>query len=248
MDSRLIKSQASYFSDFNELTPSPSNWKRILEAFEDFEDFTPSTSKYFGPDSNGNMVDRPQLLDTNNGLSINFNPSRVDIHQEAKDPSSSNMLNKKDFTDLAVKIHTNLIKLKDINLSRISVVFDRFISTPEGKTIEDYQASIAPMIILPDGVIPFEWNSRAAYSDSLSFSDLGQQELNKIVNISRVSGHFQTGVTKREFDCLNLQTDINTKPINMEQRFNTNHVAEFFEHALDADQKLYDQISSTLTE
>ncbi|WP_421827059.1 hypothetical protein [Larkinella sp.] len=222
----IIKYQVSIFSSAIGIRYDATNisyFLRELESLhllpEPYQEMTP-----FGSETKLRMT-------SPSGLSIDFGSQRIDIEQNAKDQSGSNIGELRQFCENVIFMARVFSDKMGMLPSRLALVTMYYLEDlPSEKLSKLYVKSINPIKFFEEND-PVEWGTRTVARVNKTVNNI-PEIVNVLVEISRIPGFFKhPDGSVTSLDKMRLQIDTNTFHGNTTPRFNFDSIQSFCHEA-----------------
>ena len=173
-----------------------------------------------------------EFISRNSNISIQICNDRINIVKPFQINEQGNKVdyNENDFIKAVKDIQKKLLGYYDIKGSRISYVVnfckkdERQIEIVKNKVVSDYFYKSQDT---------FEWSSRSAVKEIFNINN-NNEEINVITSLNYNPNRLKIAIGKNVVEIYGLMynIDINTSPINMQTRIDSNFIDEFYSQAL----------------
>ncbi|HXD92954.1 MAG TPA: hypothetical protein VNX01_07045 [Bacteroidia bacterium] len=232
--------QFTIFGAFQEIAATPTIINELMGLFKEFRGgkdiLVPVSVPNYDPKSDSKNMSLPILglsfTNQSGSLHIQFNGSRIDIKE-----TSNSLMTKKTFESELIDFNADvtfilkqLLDKYDKKISRIALILNLITKEVSDDKIDSIFKKI---FTLNDDMMNnprLEWNFRV--NNRLTGKFQGEV-LNSFLSFSR--GNLNPHSTNR--NTFLLQTEINTIPEKREERFNQEHIFEFYKTACQTQQE-----------
>lgn len=218
-----INMQASIFCNLMDIGPSPEYITLFVNEFAE-NGFLPSTVQEIG--ETGSLT-RLSLKTPDNGWLIVIGSNRLDIVQNSTDSKGSNILSEEDFVKKVLIYYNKLQKHLPRKANRLALSSAFLLKKLETKELDEiYRKLNNPSKTYLENK-PDEWNNRVSCIVKKEICST-EEKLNFISQISRVKGAIRESSGFQNFDRIELKFDLNTHQENINYRFDSIAVTDFF--------------------
>lgn len=241
-----LKYQAVIFLNASDIQANSKNISLLMNEFSDKE-LIPNTFQELAniiPILPQNAIipqNRFQLTSQNGEWVVRFGSMRIDIEKNPTDLKGTNLGELKDFCTESKSIFERILKKYPRKANRIAFV-SRFLlqELPEDKLQSIYSKLFnAPKLYIENK--PFEWNWRSVALLPKKIDSLNE-EFNFITQINRTIGEYRDEKAANRIDRIELNFDINSSPLNIENRYGISEIGQFY----DSVQKWHDDLLNEL--
>lgn len=225
-----MKYQASIFGDIKNIEPTPDNIKIVIDLFRNRELIPTTIYELVALMGQGMSPARPRLAlaSSNREWTINFLSTRIDIEKRSIDRHGENLGELDEFCEEATSLFKQITDQFGKKANRIALITNFLLKEMPEETLSTVYTKLFQMLEFYKDNPPFEWNWRAASNRPITLQNLSET-LNVITSINRTKVELQTANEIKALDRVSLQIDINTTPDNREHRFDSNHIASFYD-------------------
>jgi len=236
-----IKYQATLFVNLKDIPPTPENVMTIMSLYIDQElQFIPGTSLEISR-NNPTPIPRMNLIDRNNGWTINFGSNRIDIIKNSVDENGVGTI--EDFTNKACSLFKLFFEKFNKKVHRISLVSSALFKDMDLKKINSIYNKFSNPINFYKENEAEEWLVHSVARVKYEISNL-----NELVNISTDISRKLVDSSNQIINAIILDFDINTNGENEDVRFENLHFHEFYKKALNSRNIIVDDIKSYIYE
>ena len=232
-----MKYQASIFGDVSDIKPTPDNTKTLIDLFSD-KRFIPNSFQELG--ASGVKI-RLSFMSLNQEWIVTFPSNRIDIERHAIEPQGKNLGELSDFCSEVSNLFERVTKEFKKKANRIALVTNFLLEEMTEETLSNVYLKLFHPPKFYEENPPFEWNWRTVSRKPIDL-DGRNETLNVITTINRVQGELPMRNETQLFDRVQLSFDINTTPENKEYRFEPQHIATFYNHALELHNNLLAEV------
>jgi len=241
-----LKYQAVLFLNAADIQANSKNISILMNEFADKE-LIPNTFQELAniipliPQHALVPQNRFQLTSPNNEWVIRFGTMRIDFEKNPIDLKGSNLGELKDFCIEAKSAFERILNKYPRKGNRLAFV-SRFLldEFPEEKMQLIYSKLFnAPKLYVDNK--PVEWNWRTVSRLPKKIDGL-TEDFNFITQINRTQAEFRDEKAVKTIDRIELNFDINSSPLNMDNRFGISEIGQFY----DSVQKWHDDLVNEL--
>lgn len=227
IDNRL-KYQAVLFLNAQDINANQSNIKNLMTQFSDKE-LLPGTFQEIGPFL---PVPSPRirLSSVSNEWEIIIGSTRIDIEKNPITLKGENLGDLKEFCTEASSAFGKILELFPRKSNRVALVTRFFLKEmSEDQLKKTYQKLFNSPKTYTDNN-PFEWNWRSVVKIPKAFSDK-KEDLNYITSLGRTTSELREQTAVILLDRIEINIDINTSNLIVDNRFEKEDVDAFFSSA-----------------
>lgn len=238
-----LKIQISLFGDFSHITPTEEVVKNCISAFFQLGMLPAGNVQEIDPSTN-RLEPRLSLQSMRNGLSVNFLTNRIDFVVMPLPGTPAASVTTEIFCTQVLEIASSLYKILDISFKRIGFVTEKFLTPLPPEKLEALRRTFTTdaFNIFPEKQ-SVEWGVRNVVTDS--FSGNSESEVNIIYSLSKVKVQIGDSNGHREFETLQLTTDINTIQ-NKKLSSSNETLSDFIAQAKNREKAIYSGLTSVI--
>lgn len=232
--------QASLFGTFDDIVPSADTIPVFLEMFRD-KGFLPNIFQEIGYETRSRL----RLNSTDGEWNVSFGAGRIMIEKFPITPKGGNMGTVDGFAKDVVDFFNRVLVKFPKKGSRLSLVTSGLLKEmPEAKLKSIYESLVIPNKFY-EKFHPVEWNIRSVANISEQISGINEK-INAITMINRLQGQMANPDGFLAFDRIEVGFDINTFQGNLESRFDSASISDFYIKAVDLRGSLFNELKEHL--
>jgi hypothetical protein len=222
-----LKYQAVIFLNASDIQANSKNIGLLMNEFSDKE-LIPNTFQELSSLLPLIPQNRFQLTSQNNEWIIRIGSMRIDFEKNPIDLKGSNLGELVDFCSEAKVAFERILNKYPRKANRVALV-TRFLldELPETKLQTVYSKLFNSPKLYSDNK-PFEWNWRSVSKIQKKIDHL-DEGFNFITQINRMTAEFRNEKAVNTIDRIELNFDINSLPLNVENRYGTVEINQFFD-------------------
>lgn len=230
-----IKYQGVLFLNASDIQANTKNISTLMNEFVDKE-LIPNTFQELS-----NILPIPQnrfkLSSPNNEWVISFGSTRIDFEKNPTSNKGENLGELKDFCIEAKNTFSRILKLYPRKATRIALVSRFLLKELSEPILQDIYLRLFNAPQLYQDNKPFEWNWRSVSMLKKQIDSLSE-EFNFVTSINRIRAEFikmrlESRVEKEasSIDRIELNFDINSSAHNVDNRYGTPEIEQFYDSA-----------------
>lgn len=235
---------ATAFVDAQSIVPEPTENIRLQEALADDTLVAATVAEQ---EATGGLVERFAFRSAKEGLSLVLLGQRFDVSIGPIDRKGENMGDVRSFCARAAPLLTRALNHFQRRAHRLAIVQEGLLPALNEERLREIADRLLKLPPPFERSRPFEWIWRSASAIDRTFGTI-TESTNTIVTTKRISGTIGApGVGEKEqFDRIQIDLDINTRPSNVMARFGDREVGAFFQSAPSWQAELQHEIATYL--
>jgi hypothetical protein len=235
-----LKYQAVIFLNASDIQANSKNIGVLMNEFLDKE-LIPNTFQEFSSLLPLIPQNRFQLTSQNNEWIIRIGSMRIDFERNPTDLKGGNLGELVDFCNEAKVAFERILNKYPRKANRVALV-TRFLleELPDARLQTIYSKLFNSPKLYTDNK-PFEWNWRSVSKLQKNIDHL-TEDFNFITQINRMTAEFRNEKAVNTIDRIELNFDINSLPLNVENRYGTAEINQFFDNVCVWNTELIDEL------
>ncbi|MEW6130694.1 MAG: hypothetical protein AB1757_26925 [Acidobacteriota bacterium] len=224
MIDRILKYQASAFVKAEQIVPDPKIISELTPIYGKHGLF-PTIIQEQTPTGNSSRISFKSI---NEQIHLLLMGKRFDFVYLGFDGSYDNFDEFSYFCRIGSEMINEVTGYFNLQPHRLASVKEFFLKEMSEEEMNKVASILLNLPQLYSKHLPFEWDWRAGSYSERTFGNKTERSISltgihrQVANISRSSGIGET------LDRIRIQTDINTDPKNIQERFNSNDISSYF--------------------